>query len=353
MMKMRILIGFLITVLYTLFLFGEIHNLSESKIIIEKFETEFAPTMNEIKTGKFNAYEYLNLSKKGISKEIESFFEGHDKIILEILQLECIPVGLIEGYVPRNSEIIFDTLKPLVWERFKNVNPFDMVLSYNGKAWVSANDFRKTGVEAYQKDQNSVVPVNILKSSLDNMEETEFKVYDDMKIGGADIDKGLYYDILIQSGFLITSKIKEIEANKMLEPGTFIRPVMIDKDSECETCSRIIHLNSDSSALNAFIEDSYKQDGELFLHVVEPALLYIMAKAAYYDSAQYEYMINYLKNNNLKAIDYFECHNTIFENDEPEYAEIYCNIMHWSYLRDRLLSESILLIKKEIIEDEN
>ncbi len=351
-MKKRILIGCLISIVYTFFIVGEVICPSESEIIIEKFKNKFSPVMNDIKNGKFNAYDYLNLSKKEISDKITSLLNEYDKIIIESLQLECVPVGLLEGYIPRHSEVAFNTMDPVVWERFKNVNPFDMVLKYNGKSWISADDFAKTGVEAYIQDQDSVVPVKILKSNLDKIEETEFTVSDDMKTGGSNIDKDLYYGIHIQGGFLITSKIKEIEENKFLEPGTFFRPIKINKDAECKTCSSIIHLNSESAELKSFIEDTYKQNDELYFHVVEPTLLNIMAKAAYYDSVQYEYMINYIKNNNIKAIDHFECHNNIFAHDEQEYAEIFCKIMHWSYLRDRLLSESILLIKKKIIENE-
>ncbi len=74
---------------------------------------------------------YLGIKAEEISDQIKMILKDFKKMYVESLQIECIPVGLLVGYKSFFGDIVLDNAVPTIFERYKNANPYDLIICYN------------------------------------------------------------------------------------------------------------------------------------------------------------------------------------------------------------------------------
>lgn len=332
--------------LFQIMLFANEGIKSESQVIFDNFEEEFYPIIRSVNEGCFDLNEYLGLDLREIAGNVKTLLKDYEKIYIESLQIECIRAGMIIEYYPFAKEIENKYIWPVIFERFENANRCDIILEYNGKPWVSVHDFTNAGVKAYEKNPDNTVNVNIMKSPIDRIIETEFRVSDEVLAYHNSKDgHKLLYGIIIYDGYLITDRFSENKDNEVLAPGTFFRLLEKNGNEDCQSCIGFKDISLDTDYLTLYMENRLSADTELYIWHCSPGEMLVGRMAEYFSFRKYKYIIDYFKDKETPE-SVVECISIIVKDDQQEFARIQCDSYKWVFLRDSVLENKYMLLKK-------
>jgi len=284
-----------------------------------------------------DVYNYLNINLLNISENINKILIDYEKFYIESIQVEAIPVGIIISYDVFKSDIDVENYIPTIFEKYDHVNPYDMIISYDNKQWISESDFLKTGIDLFQREKKEMIKIRILNSSLENIIETDCRIIEEYtsKDNKNTIDRTYTYGMTIYNGFLVTKILNETHNRRFITVGSFIAPLYTEQDSNSCSNFKIIQ-NTQFYNMLAYIEDSYNYDDELYFIHFSPAFLFVNSQCVYFAAESDSFIINFLSDNNIKCSDNLDAINTILDYDKPNYTQMLCQIFKWEYLSSKL-----------------
>lgn len=317
---------------------SEESKINETRKLIEICIIENNKNLNEIKNYS-DIYKYLNLNQEEISSSLSQILDKYDKISIKALKIECVPVGLLVHYLPFVNEHKIENLFPTIWERYRHANPYDMILAYNDNQWISADDFLRLGIDSYISKSEGKIKVKIIKSSLDQVIETEFFVFDAILATDPRKEKKLQYGTAVLDGFLVT---KVLSDNSEIMPGSFIQPVEID--TETTRCNPIKLLkNLTVYDMLRYIEEIVDSNHNLSIFHLSPVSLHILNNLYHISSEIDSYTRSYIKENSIQAEHIDDIGNLIIDDDQSEYGRLLCQLYNWTSLSAKV-NQNILII---------
>lgn len=291
-----------------------------------------------------DVYDYLDIDLVKVAENITHFFKEDAKVYFESIQVEAIPAGLIIKFNVLESDIFMDNCIPLISERGDNVNPYDLIISYNGQTWLSSEDFFKTGVKAYREKSDANVNVKILKSSLDKVIETDYFLFERILENAR--ERMPQYGINIYNGFLVTRILRETSQKRYITVGSFIMPIEIEQESS--PCNNLMKkLDMDTVDMLIYIEKTYLENNQFYLWYNDPASLIVNSKTVHFEKVYDFYVKNYIIDNKLHKDDNSNINEIILRQFQSEYPDIMCQIYKWAFLASKV-SDNILHITKGV-----
>ncbi len=291
-----------------------------------------------------DVYDYLDIDLAKIAENINHFFKEDAKVYFESIQVEAIPAGLIINFNNFESDLFTDNYIPIFSEIDDKVNPYDLIISYNGQQWLSSDDFLKTGANAYRDKSDANVNVKILKSSLDKVIETDYSTFEEIFDNARE---GMpQYGIKIYDGFLVTRILREARQKRYITVGSFIMPIEIEQDSSpCK--KQMKRLDMDTVDMLIYIEETYLENNQFYLWYNDPASLIVNSRTAHFERLYDLYVKNYTTDINLNNDDKKNINLIILRHFQSEYPDIMCQIYKWAFLSSKV-SDNILHITREV-----